>query len=219
MLLLALKGSQTLAIVPRCLILKQFIVRRFGGTLRRHWVSFAEIRSSTLFTGNLGVPHATSGADIYDGYFIPQGMVAICKNDILLISYRRHDHHECLVNRIQLLAVICLTLSRAMTRNEAKYARPEEFRPERFFTAGGELNNDNVQYAFGAGRRICAGRHFADSSLWSAIVTILATLDIVNCKDEQGNDIPVNAKWTSGVTSYVSLYYRVDFLDLTQIVA
>lgn len=94
-----------------------------------------------------------------------------------------------------------------MTRNEAKYTDPEEFYPERFFDAAGELNNDSVNYAFGAGRRICAGRYIADASVWSAMVSILTTFDIVKCKDEQGNDIPVDAKWTAGVTSYVSFYY------------
>ena len=94
-----------------------------------------------------------------------------------------------------------------MTRNEAKYATPEEFCPERFFDATRELNDDNVQYAFGGGRRICPGRHFADASIWSAIVTILATLDIVKCKDEQGNDIPVDPKWSANAISYVSPWY------------
>lgn len=119
----------------------------------------------------LGVPHATSSADIYDNYFIPQG------------------------------ATIIMNVW-AMTRNEAKYMDPEEFYPERFFNAAGELNNDSVNYAFGAGRRICAGRYIADASVWSAMISILATFDIVKCKDKQGDDIPVDAKWTAGVTSH-----------------
>lgn len=90
-----------------------------------------------------------------------------------------------------------------MTRNEAKYADPERFHPERFFTKDGELNDDTMTYAFGAGRRICVGRHIADASLWSAIVSILAIFTIMPCKDERGNDINVNPKWTAGITSYV----------------
>ena len=75
---------------------------------------------------NLGIPHALSEADIYNGYFIPQGMAPAYTVAIL---HRHYCHHECLVNS-QSLAVIGLSLSRAMTRNEAKYARPEEFCPE-----------------------------------------------------------------------------------------
>jgi cytochrome P450 len=47
---------------------------------------------------------------------------------------------------------------RAITRNEAKYPNPEEFKPERFFGADGKLNDDTVSFAFGAGRRICQSR-------------------------------------------------------------
>lgn len=96
-----------------------------------------------------------------------------------------------------------LDLTRAMTRNEAKYVNPEQFQPERFFSKNGELNNDNMSYIYGAGRRICVGRYIADASVWSAIVTILAMFTITPCKDEQGNDIPVNPQWTGGITSYV----------------
>lgn len=121
-------------------------------------------------TAPLGVPHATTNADVYNGYFIPQGATIV-------------------------------TNTWAMTRNEAKYLNPEEFRPERFFTASGELNDDHVNYAFGAGRRICAGRYIADASVWSAMVSTLATFNITKCKDEQGNEVPVNPKWVAGVTT------------------
>ena len=94
-------------------------------------------------------------------------------------------------------------LTRAMTRNEAKYANPERFQPERFLRESGELVDDTMGYTFGAGRRICVGRHIADASLWSAIVSILAVFRITPCKDGQGNDIRVEPRWTAGITSYV----------------
>ena len=93
-------------------------------------------------------------------------------------------------------------LTRAMTRNEAKYANPERFQPERFLHESGELVDNTMGYTFGAGRRICVGRHIADASLWSAFVSILAIFRITPCKDEQGNDIRVEPRWTVGVTSY-----------------
>ena len=40
-----------------------------------------------------------------------------------------------------------------MTRDPIKYKDPEEFNPERFLTEAGELNGDEVSYAFGFGRR------------------------------------------------------------------
>ncbi|KIJ62824.1 hypothetical protein HYDPIDRAFT_113934 [Hydnomerulius pinastri MD-312] len=119
----------------------------------------------------LSIPHATTSADVYEGYFIPQGATIIMN-------------------------------TWAMTRNEAKYPNPEEFRPERFLNADGEINDDTVSFAFGAGRRICVGRYIADASLWSAIASILAIFKITKCKDNQGNEIDVNPKWTAGVTSH-----------------
>lgn len=95
-----------------------------------------------------------------------------------------------------------ITNTWAITRNEAKYPNPEEFKPERFFGADGKLNDDTVSFAFGAGRRICVGRYIADASVWSAMVSILAIFDIKKCKDEQGNNIDVNPKFTAGITSH-----------------
>lgn len=99
-----------------------------------------------------------------------------------------------------------------MTRNEAKYTNPERFQPERFLLENGELNEDTMGYAYGAGRRICVGRHVGDASVWSAIASILSIFKIVPCKDEQGNEIPVNPRWTVGVTSYVTLLLEKDVL-------
>lgn len=110
-----------------------------------------------------------------------------------------------------LLPVFDLGLTRAMTRNEAKYVNPERFQPERFLRESGELVDDTMGYTFGAGRRICVGRHIADASLWSAFVSILAVFRITPCKDEQGNDIRVEPRWTVGVTSYVTPCLRKAF--------
>ena len=92
----------------------------------------------------------------------------------------------------------------AITRNEAKYLNPEGFRPERFLGANGEFSDSIVSYAFSGGRRICTGRHVANAPLWSAIVSILAVFRNTPCKDEQGNDVPVNPEWTVGIISCVN---------------
>jgi hypothetical protein len=101
--------------------------------------------------------------------------------------------------------------NRAMTRNEVKYPSPEEFRPERFLDKDGQINDDTVSFAFGAGRRICVGRHIADASVWSAIASILAIFRITKCRDKQGNEIDVNPDWTAGVTSYVISFFSFPF--------
>ncbi|KAF9232730.1 cytochrome P450 [Melanogaster broomeanus] len=66
----------------------------------------------------------------------------------------------------------------AMTHDRVRYPDPNDFKPERFLNSDGTLNDDAVSYAFGFGRRICPGRHFAEASLWSAIVSVLAVLKV-----------------------------------------
>ncbi|KAJ7132978.1 cytochrome P450 [Mycena filopes] len=108
----------------------------------------------------LGVAHAASEDDVYQGYFIPKGT-----------------------------AVIPNTW--AMTRDESIYPDAERFNPDRFFTEEGKLNDDDLVMAFGFGRRICPGRHVASATAWSAIVSLLATMNISKAKDETGKDIEI----------------------------
>ncbi|KAG1829844.1 cytochrome P450 [Suillus variegatus] len=100
----------------------------------------------------LGVPHVTTSDDTYDGYFIPKGTVVMC--NIWGIS-----------------------------RDEKRYPEASRFMPERFLDVNGALTDDNpAGFVFGFGRRACPGRYAADASLWSAIVTMLATVEFSSCQ-------------------------------------
>ena len=44
-----------------------------------------------------------------------------------------------------------------MTRNEHDYPQPESFNPDRFLESDGTLNEDDVEYVFGFGRRYGGG--------------------------------------------------------------
>ncbi|KIJ19362.1 hypothetical protein PAXINDRAFT_7846 [Paxillus involutus ATCC 200175] len=83
----------------------------------------------------------------------------------------------------------------AMSRNEAKYPNPTAFLPERFLQSDGSLNDDNVPWTFGFGRRICPGRHLADASLWCAMVSILALFKIEKTVGSE------EIEWATGMTS------------------
>ncbi|KAF9235264.1 cytochrome P450 [Melanogaster broomeanus] len=91
----------------------------------------------------------------------------------------------------------------SMAHDESKYSKPFEFIPERFLNPDGTLTSDDVLHiAFGFGRRICAGRHFADVTLWSAMSTILALFKLSVPKDEGGNEVSFEPQWTSGISTY-----------------
>jgi hypothetical protein len=91
-----------------------------------------------------------------------------------------------------------------MSRDEAQYKNPNDFNPDRFFTADGQLNDDTVSFPFGFGRRVCIGKHFADASLWIAIVSLLATFRFMRPLDSDGKEVDPIFEWTTGLVSQVS---------------
>ncbi|KAF8869033.1 cytochrome P450, partial [Infundibulicybe gibba] len=94
----------------------------------------------------------------------------------------------------------------AMNHDENVYENPDRFQPERHFDSLGKLNEDDTILAFGLGKRVCVGQHLASTSIWLAIVSVLATLNIAKAKDSQGNkiDIDGNQYTTDGVIMSVS---------------
>ncbi|KAJ8581526.1 cytochrome P450 [Rhizopogon salebrosus TDB-379] len=120
----------------------------------------------------LGVPHATSSTDIYNGYFIPKGATVMSN-------------------------------TWGISRDEKRYLDSSQFIPERFLDVNGALTDDDpAEYVFGLGRRICPGRHAADASVWSAIVTMLATVDISSPKDDNGEAIKFTPEFSTGLTRH-----------------
>ena len=72
--------------------------------------------------------------------------------------HRNGDSQQCVVGHFNSRNVSykcqhSLLLSRAIAHNPEKYPMPETFDPSRFFDENGDLNNDNVGYVFGFGRR------------------------------------------------------------------
>ena len=55
------------------------------------------------------------------------------------------------------------------------------------------------------------GRYTAVASLWSAIVTMLATLDFNLAKDADGNDIVFQAVFSHGLSEYVWIVSIIGF--------
>ncbi|CAE7100556.1 unnamed protein product [Rhizoctonia solani] len=72
----------------------------------------------------------------------------------------------------------------AITRDESIYADPERFNPDRFLDPGIPPSP-----AFGYGRRICPGSHFADANLFLFISTLMYIFDIQRAVGANGQEI------------------------------
>ena len=116
----------------------------------------------------LGVPHAATEDDWYEGMYIPKG--TICISNIW------HCNHD-----------------RAVFGEDA-----DEFRPERHLDEHGELLPGPVEtyqaghVAFGFGRRICVGKEMANDSLFMSTVRILWAAKLERARDENGKQAPLD---------------------------
>jgi cytochrome P450 len=86
-----------------------------------------------------------------------------------------------------------------MSRDPRHYTNPEDFNPDRFIGDNPEL--DPRSYIFGFGRRICPGRFLGESTVFLAIVTILATMNIEKPLDPNGKEIAPVLEYTTGVVT------------------
>ncbi|TBU28432.1 cytochrome P450 [Dichomitus squalens] len=122
----------------------------------------------------LAIPHRAMTDDQYRGYDIPEG---------------------------------CMIMPNiwAMSRDERYYRESEDFRPERHLNETGDAIAQERElphsYVFGFGRRVCPGQAFADATLWLAIASLIATLDIRKVVDPSGAEITPPASFKPGFTS------------------
>jgi len=113
-----------------------------------------------------GLPHRSSRDDVYRGFFIPKGSIMVANAWAIL-----HDPET--------------------------YPDPEGFKPERFLNEDGSVKDDpTLALAFGAGKRICPGRHIVDATLFIVASSVLSAFNVTKAKDENGNEIPVKAEVT-----------------------
>jgi cytochrome P450 len=118
----------------------------------------------------LGVPHKSLGNDVYEGMFIPKG------STIYFNAW-------------------------AMSRDENTHDNPEVFNPDRYLPRDeGGAEEPILQGPFGFGRRICPGKHLAQASVWIALATLIATMDISNPIGPDGKEIKPEVKFSTGLS-------------------
>ncbi|KXN81295.1 O-methylsterigmatocystin oxidoreductase [Leucoagaricus sp. SymC.cos] len=121
----------------------------------------------------LAVPHKTSEADEYNGYYIPKGTLVIGNEWSML-----HDPE---------------------VYKDPEVYNPERFLKDGKIDP---TVRDPIVAFFGFGRRICPGRFFAENSMFSLISHILSVYDIRPGLDESGKEIVITPMMTSGLLSY-----------------
>ena len=102
-----------------------------------------------------------------------------------------------MVSRLFIQLDIYLRRFRAILHDPERYPDPEEFKPERFLNEDGSVRDDPIlALAFGAGKRICPGRHIVDATLFIIASSVLSSFNVTKAKDENGNEISVKAEVT-----------------------
>ncbi|KIK97014.1 hypothetical protein PAXRUDRAFT_10437 [Paxillus rubicundulus Ve08.2h10] len=119
-----------------------------------------------------GIPHATSGEDVYEGYYIPKGSMVIIN---VWAMGRDEDRFT-----------------------DVEEFKPERFLNSDGTPIERSALSDNP--IFGLGRRICPGRFASEAFIWTAIVSILAAFCITKAKDAEGKEIDVKRQFTTGVS-------------------
>ncbi|EPQ56877.1 cytochrome P450 [Gloeophyllum trabeum ATCC 11539] len=137
----------------------------------------------------LSVAHATTEPDVYNGYFVPKGATIIMNTWVVHMDERVYKEAG---------------LQRSGSTKKRVYKDPYEFKPERFLNNDGTISDEYPLTAFGLGRRICPGRHFADAAIWIVVASVLACFDISKATDENGQEIVPSVKYTDGLVRRVS---------------
>ncbi|KAF8308928.1 cytochrome P450 [Clavulina sp. PMI_390] len=83
----------------------------------------------------------------------------------------------------------------AISRDDTTYPEPEKFLPERFL--GQSPARDPRLFVFGIGRRICPGMALAETTVLAAMLTIIATANVVPALDHgTGDSIAIDTRTT-----------------------
>jgi cytochrome P450 len=103
-----------------------------------------------------------------------------------------------MVRRLSIHLNVYLRRFRAILHDPEIYPDPEEFKPERFLNEDGSVRDDpSLSLVFGAGKRICPGRHLVDATLFMVTSSVLSAFNVTKAKDEDGKEIPVKAAVTA----------------------
>ncbi|OAX31647.1 cytochrome P450 [Rhizopogon vinicolor AM-OR11-026] len=118
----------------------------------------------------LGIAHATSQDDVYDGYFIPKGAL------VMVNQWALSRDEETFPDASRFDPGRHLTIDGQLKDNIVNH------------------------FVFGHGRRICPGRWFAENAVWTAMATILSIVRIDYARGPDGHEIKIKEEYTAGLS-------------------
>ena len=154
----------------------------------------------------VGVPHSVTRDDIYKGFFIPKGRSCFLNKICFMFAnpciLRRGGDRKYMVGYLYVLMEKFELFSRSILHDPARYPEPDVFKPERFLNPDGSLRDDPVLTSvFGFGRRICPGRHFADTALFISIASLFSVFNIE--RGGKGGDKLSDYTYAGGTMRYL----------------
>ncbi|KAH7923966.1 cytochrome P450 [Leucogyrophana mollusca] len=120
----------------------------------------------------LGVAHATTDSDVYEGYYIPKGATVVAN-------------------------AWAMSRNETLYPNASQFI-PERFLDNQ----GQLVDPESPNFSFGFGRRICPGRHIGEASVWAVIASTLAVFEFSKGKDAVGKDIDFVPTSSVGLTRH-----------------
>ena len=134
----------------------------------------------------------TEGFSFQKVGFLSIVYLAILTLLLLIWSKRIYNTNKPMVCRLSIHTSVNLRRLRAILHDPEVYPDPEEFKPERFLNPDGTIRDDpTLSLVFGAGKRICPGRHFVDTTIFIVASSVLSVFNVTKAKDENGHEIPV----------------------------
>lgn len=144
----------------------------------------------------IGIPHANTADDVYQGNFIPKGTTVIA--NAWAISHdpdEFEDPESFIPSRYIINRFGCKT-----KENDAEATRVGEGIDADALNAAAEVSSSGRRqtYAFGAGRRVCAGQRMAEHNSMMTMAKFIWSFEVVYGGDGKP-DLDVRSAWKDSI--------------------
>lgn len=144
----------------------------------------------------IGIPHANTADDVYQGNLIPKGSIMVANMWAILHDPEDFDDPDLFIPSRYLADPFgCKT-----KETDAESTRTGEGIDSDAMNAAAEVSSSGRRqtYAFGAGRRVCAGQRMAENSSMMTMAKLMWSFDVVYGGDGKP-DVDVRSAWRDSI--------------------